>query len=96
MGLVELDADGEGMATFLIPTSRELKLGASRPQKADGRGGGRGDDTPPLREGPGCAAEEDACKNGLAWKLSERLADLVGDEWRRETLYVIPDPPGAP
>ncbi len=40
-------------------------------------------------------AEEDLYEDELAWKLSARLSDLVGDEWRRATIYVIPDPPGT-
>jgi hypothetical protein len=107
VGLVELDADGEGIATFLVPLSQGLKpkdyedlLSKEELDEALVRRKLMTDEEVeeamlrPYEEDPE-AVEEDAYEDELAWKLTDRLADLVGDEWRRATLYVIPDPPGT-
>ncbi len=107
VGLVELDADGEGIATFLVPVSQGIKpedcetlLSEEVLEEALVRRKLMTDEEVeeamlrPYEEDPE-AAEEDAYEDELAWKLTERLIDLVGNEWRRATLYVIPDPPGT-
>ncbi len=105
VGLVELDANR--IATFLVPISQGLNpedyetllsredldealvrrklMTEEEAEEAMLR---------PYEEDPK-ASEEDAYEDELAWKLTERLSDLIGDEWRRATLYVVPDPPGT-
>ncbi len=98
VGLVELDADGEGIATFLVPVSQGLKpedyealLSKEDLDEALVRRKLMRDEEVekamlrPYKEDPE-AAEEDAYEDELAWKLTERLIDLVGNEWRRAAL----------
>lgn len=107
VGLVELDADGGGIVTFLVPVSLGLgleELKALLPEEvweaALVRRKLMTDEEleeamlEPYEADPE-AAEVDALEGELAWKLNLRLTYLAGDMWERATLYVVPDPPGS-
>jgi hypothetical protein len=103
VGIVELDADGEGIVTFLVPISQGLALQELRDllsQETQGEALVRRKlmseeelqeaMVDPYEEDPE-AAEEDALEDELAWKLNLLMTDLVGDMWGRATLYVVPE-----
>jgi hypothetical protein len=105
VGLVELDADGEGVVTFLVPISQGLELEdyedlLSKEERDEAlvrrklmtEGELEEAMLDPYEEDPK-AAEEDVYEDELVGKLDERLAELVGERWGRATLYVVPDPP---
>jgi hypothetical protein len=105
VGLIELDADGEGIATFLVPISQGLRLEDyedlfSREERDEALVRRKLMTDEELEEGtfeayeadPG-AAEEKALEEELAWKLSGRLSEQVGEVWGRATLYIVPEPP---
>ncbi len=107
VGIVELDADGEGIVTFLVPISQGLTLQELRellPQEAQDEALVRRKlmteeeleeaMLEPYEVDPE-AAEEDALEGELAWELNLRLTDLVGDMWGRATLYVVPERPDS-
>jgi hypothetical protein len=99
VGIVELDADGEGVVTFLVPISQGLTLQELRelvPQEAQDEALVRRKlmtdqeleeaMVDPYEEDPE-AAEEDALEVELTWRLNLLMTDLVGDMWSRATLY---------
>ncbi len=103
MGIVELDADGEGVVTFLVPVSQGLTLQELRDllsQEAQDEALARRKlmtdqeleeaMLEPYEKNPE-AAEEDALEGELAWKLNLLMTELVGDMWGRATLYVVPE-----
>jgi hypothetical protein len=105
VGLVELDADGEGLITFSVPISQGIGLEdyedlLSKEERDEAlvrrklmtEGELEEVTLEPYEEDPR-AAEEDAYEDELAGKLNERLTELVGERWGRATLYVVPDPP---
>jgi hypothetical protein len=106
VGLVELDADGEGVATFLVPISEGLGLEdygdlLSKEEHDEALVRRKLMTDEELEEGmfePYEAdpeeAEEEALEEELTWKLHSRLREQVGEVWRRATLYVVPEPPG--
>ena len=107
VGLVELDADGEGVVTFLVPISQGLKLRdyevlLSKEERDEALVRRKLMTDEELEEGmfepyeaDPEAAEEEAYEDELAWKLRGRLTEQVGEMWGRATLYVVPDPPGS-
>jgi hypothetical protein len=105
VGLIELDADGEGVVTFLVPVSIGLGLedlkallpeevweAALVRRKLMTKEELEEAVLEPYEEDPE-AAEVEALDSELAWKLNMRMTYLVGHLWRRATLYVVPDPP---
>ena len=103
VGIVELDADGEGIVTFLVPISQGLSLQELRelvPQEVQDEALVRRKlmtkeeleeaMLDPFEDAPE-AAEEDALEDELAWKLNLLMTDLAGDVWSRATLYVVPE-----
>jgi hypothetical protein len=107
VGVLELDADGEGVVTFLVSISKGLKPGnyedlLSREERDEALVRRKLMTEEELKEGmfvpyeeDPLSAEEDAYEDELVWKLNERLTDLVGDTWERATLYVVPEEPGS-
>jgi hypothetical protein len=91
VGLVELDADGEGVVTFLVPISQGLRLKDHEvllfKEKRDEALVCRKLMTnEELEEGmfepyeaDPAGAEEEAIEDELAWKLNERLTEQVGE-----------------
>jgi len=108
VGLVELDADGEGIATFLVPISQGMELGdyedlLSREERDEALVRRKLMTNEELEEGmfepyerDPEAEEEEALEEELVWKLRSRLSEQVGEVWGRATLYVVPEPPGSP
>jgi hypothetical protein len=107
VGILELDADGEGVVTFLVSISKGLEpedyedlLSQEERDEALVRRKLMTDEEleegmfVPYEEDP-LSAEEDAYEDELVWKLNARLTDLVGDMWGRATLYVVPEEPGS-
>jgi hypothetical protein len=107
VGILELDADGEGVVTFLVSISKGLEpedyedlLSQEERDEALVRRKLMTDEEleegmfVPYEEDP-LSAEEDAYEDELVWKLIARLTDLVGDTWGRATLYVVPEEPGS-
>jgi hypothetical protein len=107
VGILELDADGEGVVTFLVAISKGLEpedyedlLSQEERDEALVRRKLMTDEEleegmfVPYEEDP-LSAEEDAYEDELVWKLNARLTDLVGDKWGRATLYVVPEEPGS-
>jgi len=107
VGILELDADGEGVVTFLVSISKGLEpedyedlLSQEERDEALVRRKLMTDEEleegmfVPFEEDP-LSAEEDAYEDELVWKLNARLTDLVGDMWGRATLYVVPEEPGS-
>jgi hypothetical protein len=107
VGLVELDADGEGVATFLVPISQGLGLEdygdlLSREERDEALVRRKLMTYEELEEGmfepyeaDPEAAEEEALEEELTWKLHSRLREQVGEVWGRATLYVVSEPPGS-
>jgi hypothetical protein len=107
VGVLELDADGEGVVTFLVSISKGLKPEdyedlLSREERDEALVRRKLMTEEELKEGmfvpyeeDPLSAEEDAYEDELVWKLNERLTDLVGDTWGRATLYVVPEEPGS-
>jgi hypothetical protein len=107
VGLVELDADGEGVATFLVPISQGLGLEdygdlLSREERDEALVRRKLMTYEELEEGmfepyeaDPEAAEEEALEEELVWKLSGRLSEQVGEVWGRATLYVVSESPGS-
>ncbi len=102
VGIVELDADGEGVVTFLVPISQGLSLQELRelvPQEVRDEAIVRRKlltdqelqeaMLEPYEVDPQ-TAEEDVLEGELAWKLNLLMTDLVGHMWDRATLYVMP------
>jgi hypothetical protein len=102
VGIVELEADGEGVVTFLVPISQGLTLQELRDllseevcDEAVVRRKLMTDEElqeamlEPYEEDSE-AAEEDALEDELAWKMNLFMTDLVGDMWGRATLYMVP------
>jgi phosphoglycolate phosphatase-like HAD superfamily hydrolase len=108
IGLVELDADGEGVASFLVPISQGLGLEdhedlLSREKRDDALVRRKLMTDEELEEGifepyeaDPEAAEEEALEEELVCKLHSRLREQVGEVWGRATLCVVPEPPGFP
>jgi hypothetical protein len=107
VGLVELDANGEGVATFLGPISQGLRLEdyedlLSREERDEALVRRKLMTDEELEEGmfepyeadPG-AAEEEALEEELVWKLRGRLSEQMGEVWGKATLYIVPEPPGS-
>jgi hypothetical protein len=107
VGVLELDADGEGVITFLVSISKGLKpedyedlLSQEERDEALVRRKLMTEEEleegmfVPYEEDP-LSAEEDAYEDELVWKLNARLTDLAGDMWGRATLYVVPEEPGS-
>jgi hypothetical protein len=107
VGILELDADGEGIVTFLVSISEGLThkdyedlLSQEERDEALVRRKLMTDEEleegmfRPYEEVP-LSAEEDAYEDELVWKLNARLPDLVGRMWGRATLYVVPEEPGS-
>jgi hypothetical protein len=105
VGVVELDAEGEEVVTFLVSISKRLKLEdyedlLSKEERDEALVRRKLMTEQELEEGmfdpyeeDPLSAEEEAYEDELVWKLNGRLTDLVGDMWGRATLYVVPDPP---
>jgi hypothetical protein len=107
VGILELDAGGEGVVTFLTSISKGLKpkdyenlLSQEERDEALVRRKLMTEEEleegmfQPYEEDP-LSAEEDAYEDELVWKLNARLTDLVGGTWGRTTLYVVPEEPGS-
>jgi hypothetical protein len=106
VGLVELDAAGEGVATFLFPISQGLGLEdyedlLSKEERDEALVRRKLMTDEELEEGmfepyeaDPEAAEEEALVEELVWKLHSRLREQVGEVWGRATLYVVPESPG--
>jgi hypothetical protein len=107
VGLVELDADGEGIATFLVPISQGLGLQdyehlLSKEERDEALVRRKLMTDEELEEGmfkpyeaDPEAAEEEALEEELVWKLRSRLSEQVGEMWGKAVLYVVPEPPGS-
>ena len=107
VGILELDADGEGIVTFLVSISKGLKPEdyenlLSKEERDEALVGRKLLTEEELEEGmfqpyeeDPLSAEEDAYEDELVWKLNARLTDLAGNMWRRATLYVVPEEPGS-
>ena len=107
LGLVELDADGEGIATFLVPISQGLGLQdyehlLSEEERDEALVRRKLMTNEELEEGmfepyeaDPEAAEEEALEEELVWKLRGRLTEQAGEMWGRATLYVVPEPLGS-
>jgi len=107
VGIVELDADGEGIVTFLVSISQGLRLEdyedlLSQEERDEALVRRKLMTEEELDEGmfepyeeDPVSAEEDAYEDELVWKLNARLTDLVGDVWGQATLYVVPQEPGS-
>lgn len=105
VGVVELDADGEGVVTFLVSISKGLNLEdyetlLSKEERDEALVRRKLMTDEELEEGMFMAyeedplsAEEDAYEDELVWKLNARPTDLIGDMWGRATLYVVPEEP---
>ena len=106
VGILELDAEGEGIVTFLVSISEGLKLEdygdfLSQEERDEALVRRKLMTEEELEEGmfqpyeeDPLSAEEDAYEDELVWKLNARLTDLAGDMWGRATLYVVPEEPG--
>jgi hypothetical protein len=104
VGLVELDADGEGVVTFLVPISQGLTLQELRelvPKEIQDEALVRRKLMTeeelqeamlldPSEEDPE-AAEEEVLEVELAWKVNLFMTDLVRDLWCQGTLYMVPE-----
>jgi hypothetical protein len=107
VGILELDAHGEGIVTFLVSISEGLKLEdygdfLSQEERDEALVRRKLMTEEELEEGmfqpyeeDPLSAEEDAYEDELVWKLNARLTDLAGDMWGRATLYVVPEEPGS-
>jgi hypothetical protein len=107
VGILELDAEGEGIVTFLVSISKGLKLEdyetlLSKEERDEALVRRKLMTEEELEEGmfvpyeeDPLSAEEDAYEDELVWKLNAKLTDLVGDMWGRATLYVGPEEPGS-
>ena len=107
VGILELDAEGEGVVTFLVSISKGLKLEdyenlLSQEERDEALVRRKLMTEEELEEGmfvpyeeDPLLAEEDAYEDELVWKLNARLTELVGGMWERATLYVIPEEPGS-
>ena len=107
VGILELDANGEGVVTFIVSISKGLKLEdyenlLSQEERDEALVRRKLMTEEELEEGmfvpyeeDPLSAEEDAYEDELVWKLNARLTDLVGDMWGRATLYVVPEEPGS-
>ena len=91
VGILELDADGEGIVTFLVSISKGLKpedyenlLSKEERDEALVRRKLMTEEEleegmfQPYEEDP-LSAEEDAYEDELVWKLNARLTDLAGN-----------------
>jgi hypothetical protein len=107
VGILELDAHGEGIVTFLVSISKGLKLEdygdfLSQEERDEALVRRKLMTEEELEEGmfqpyeeDPLSAEEDAYEDEMVWKLNARLTDLAGDMWGRATLYVVPEEPGS-
>ena len=107
VGLVGLDADGEGVVTYLVPISQGLGLQdyehlLSEEERDEALVRRKLMTNEELEEGmfepyeaDPEAAEEEALEEELVWKLNSTLTEQVGEMWRRATLYVVPEPLGS-
>jgi len=107
VGILELDADGEGVVTFLAAISKGLRLEdyedlLSREERDEALVRRKLMTDEELEEGmfvpyeeDPLSAEEDAFEDELVWKLNARLTDIAGDMWGRAILYVVPEAPGS-
>jgi hypothetical protein len=95
VGILELDAEGEGIVTFLVSISEGLKLEdygdfLSQEERDEALVRRKLMTEEELEEGmfqpyeeDPLSAEEDAYEDELVWKLNARLTDLAGDMWGR-------------
>ncbi len=107
VAIVELDADGEEVVTFLVAVSQGLRLDdyeelLSKEERDEALVRRKLMTAEELREGAfepyeadPSSAEEDAYEDELVWKLNSELTGQVGDAWGRATLYVVPEPPSS-
>ncbi len=107
VGILELDAHGGGIVTFLVSISEGLKLEdygdfLSQEERDEALVRRKLMTEEELEEGmfqpyeeDPLSAEEDAYEDEMVWKLNARLTDLAGDMWGRATLYVVPEEPGS-